>query len=87
MVGSTDRLHGLSAHKAAARVAAQRWDPDVFAAYVEAQQRLADLFCRPATWVRERTRLAGAMMTELHAILDGTPPMTPADPEPDDLRR
>lgn len=63
-------LAGLSPAAAADKVAAFRFDKGFFAAFAEAQQVLAALFCDPANWVEERARLAAALKAELEGLLD-----------------
>jgi hypothetical protein len=41
-----------------------------FAAYAEAQRRLAALFSDPAHWLAERARLKRALLTEMEALAD-----------------
>ncbi|MDK3020927.1 hypothetical protein QO033_24895 [Pseudodonghicola sp. IC7] len=69
-------LWGLSPAGAADRIAGQRWTRELFEAYAEAQHRLAALFCDPALWVAERTRLADALQRELQAVLETAAPAT-----------
>lgn len=68
---SWENFHDLDLPAALARLDAVDWDPARFAAYAEAQRRLAGLFDDTALWVAERQRLANAVTGALEAVLAG----------------
>ncbi|WP_158971861.1 hypothetical protein [Chachezhania sediminis] len=69
--GSWANLWGMSPADGAARLADWSFDAAFFDAYAEAQARLAALFGDTLIWVRERDRLADAVLETLEAVLDG----------------
>lgn len=69
-------LHGQNPADAAATLDGLGWDDpawleEVCAAYCQAQQALAALFCNPRHWQQERRRLQQVLPAELARILDG----------------
>ena len=68
--GSWVNLFGYSPQEGAEKIAALRFDGDMFKAYADAQTSLARRFGDPGLWVDERARLARTLHDELQQVLE-----------------